>query len=135
MQHMLFGDVGGRPVARTLRAQGGAVRVADGVQFFTLDQAVEHFKIPRQTLVELWNDAYADLPWSASPVVQPPAAEGTGEAPAPPRDDRPIAILRRVVGGHLSDEQWVYYLGLCDRLGFDPWCQHLIPRVETDHRD
>ena len=145
MQHMLFEDVGGQPFPRTRRAQGGEVRSADGVVFFSLDQAVERFKVPREKLVELWNDSFADLPWAQSPVVEagaaadpaPENAHGTpsvGLSAAPPRDDRPLAVLRRVVGGHLTDDQWDYYLELCRRLGFDPWCQHVIPRVETDER-
>src|SRR5687767_3750031 len=97
-EFVLFEDKGGRPQARTVRGKDGTVRVADGVRFFSLDQAVPHFGMSRAELLEIWEELYADIPWAASPLVDPPAAaaaQDTGESPvreAPARDDRPMDL-------------------------------------------
>jgi phage recombination protein Bet len=148
-QHVLFEDIAGRPVPRTRRTADGRERRPDGVRFFDLDGAVQKFGMPRATLLSVWDDAYADLPWARSPVVGMPALEADEEcaapvapvqspvqppAPQPPRDDTALGALRRVHFGHLSDDQFRLFIEECNRRGLDPFCKQVVARVEEDWR-
>src|SRR5687767_6296491 len=79
-QHVLFEDMAGRPVARTRRAADGSERRPDGVRLFDLDGAVRRFSLSRAQLQSIWDDAFADLPWAASPVVGAPVGAPGGDA-------------------------------------------------------
>src|SRR5687767_3774470 len=81
----VFQGVRGRPNARKLRAFGGTVAAADGVTFFDLAQAEKHFKLRREQLVELWEDAFG------RPAPRP---EGEARSDATDRDGWMVFVLQ-----------------------------------------
>lgn len=130
---MIFEDVAGGPVARREHDASGDPRVVDGVRFFDLAGAAEHFIWTEQQLREHYVETFAE---AAVEQIAKAQTDAAAQGPAPlergPLTAAADPILRHFVYGHLEDAEFECFLRLAEECGFNPWTREVIPEVEVD---
>lgn len=126
---MFFDNVDGRPVPKPDTLLDGTPVVADGVNTFTLAQAVEFFKIDEATLQRMYHAMWHNL-LSDNPTPPPPQETSSAALPLKTR----LQLLHDHVYSNLNREQFQLFLAACAERNLSPWFRHLHPEVKHDEK-
>lgn len=119
MEQIIFEDCSGRPVPRLYRNIDGTARDADGIRYFSPEQAASRWKMPADELERMHGDFFADLSAGSLP------AEG-GEPDAPwTRDEAALRLLWQTNYPRLSHDDFSMVVAQATRRGFSPWARML----------
>jgi phage recombination protein Bet len=131
---MIFSRRGdGAPAPKTPTGPDGKPRTPDGVNYFSLEQAVEAFGMSEAELVTIYDDHFADLYPAARP--EPDGSAGVVMREIDPRRlyDFQSQALRVVRYAHLADDEFQGVVEMCARRNLDPW-RHVAAEVGHDQR-
>jgi phage recombination protein Bet len=132
---VLFEDVNGQAVPLLPVAADGSPRVADGARYLNLSQAAKRFAKGEALLRSMWFATWGEyLPPADAPPVLP---DGAAAAPSELQSDHPAArakqaVLRRILFGHLADDEFEYVMEVCRQRRLNPWTRQIAAESRTD---